>query len=332
MKNLFQVSSLLSACAVKSKVDWKRISGICSSEYKSPFAVPQEIDPEGGMDAAGFCRWLDEGVGAGDVCHYGDELVICGICTLTSSRIVARLSDGKLSISDEIVQQNALKVANPEERDYFTVKLMEEGFQFSSSEASVTEKFIPSPFDRVTFSGKGMTGIGVVKAVHPETDSVDYYCYAINETGQVGYSMDEVGVTGLRDVVFEPLTKDVQRTFLGNVTYLQRKFSHMLAKYGKSWNEKLHRIEPLEYAVERGKRYWYLGQDLVLKSALEDEGASAKKRRIAGNYFRSAQEGAYYQHKFLTELSGRFGDTDPEYVRIISEESVPRRGRPRKYI
>lgn len=319
MKNLLQVSSLLSVCAIKTEMDWKGIMGVCNSEYQTSVNNTPQLDPEAGMSFTDFCSWLDVGFGPGDICRLGDDLVICGNCTLRCSTIVARLSDDKLHICEEIVQQEALKTANPEEVALFFRMMSQNKLQFNANEMKLVERFIPKPLDRVAFSCPSFSGIGVIKAIHPEENLVDYYCYYINETKQVGYSMNETGITKLHEVIFEPMNQSSQRISLGNVMYLQRKFNKALAKFGKIWNERLHRIEPLDYSVPMGEPYWYFGKNLELLSSTEKGSAVAKERRYLGNYFRSLEEGLYYQRKFLLELTERFGDSDPEYVRIVGE-------------
>lgn len=200
--------------------------------------------------------------------------------------------------------------------------MMRSGLQFSANEQRLVKRYTPQPGDRVAFTSATTSGLGVVKAVHLDTDSVDYFCYYINETGKVGYSMNEIGVTKLSDLVFEKLDDSGRNKICGNVVYLQRKLNDVLRRYGKVWKEKLHRIEPLDPIVPVGKPYWYFNDKMELTKDIEKGRVTSRRRYFAGNYFKSEAEGMVWIGKINELLRMRYGLPDSAYV---DAEGLPRK-------
>lgn len=312
-KTALQISSFLSQHSFKSDQDLNRILAICQSEGGLPSHSSYTIDTENGITVIDYLHWNDNCVGAGDICRMGDDLVICGICRLACATIVGKLSDDEILILDSETPQTALKLASDEERYDFMCIMLENRLQFSLKEMKLVEKYVPQPGERVIFTSPTVSGLGVVKTVHFDTDRVDYFCYYINETEQVGYSMDEKSVTGLSDVIFEPMNNSSLRQTSGNGIYLQRKLNNILSKYGKTWNEKLHRIEPLEPMSEKGKPYWYINDKLELVQDEENGKMSSRFRYRCANYFKTHAEGLEYLGRVAELLRDRLAIPDENY-------------------
>lgn len=307
-KSLYQITNFLSQHSYKSEQELKRILAICQDEGDISLAPCYEISPDSGIGLMEFLDWNDNYFGAGDICKVEEEMMICGICDFKAATIVGKLSGDKIIISDSKEAQNRLKWPSEEERYNFMCAMMSSGLQFSLKEMKLVEKFVPQPGDRVIFTSTNQSGLGVVRSVHFDTDLVDYFCYYINETEETGYSMHEIGITKLSEVIFEPMNNNAsQRQTKGNGIYLQRKLNKVLAKYGKVWNEKLHRIEPLEPLVPIGQRYWYFNDKLELLSDVEAGKMSSRKRYYAANYFKSLQEGMDYMGRIAELLRDRWG-------------------------
>lgn len=307
-KTYLQIASFLSKCSFKSKTEWERIIAIVKAEVGQAPNFSYTIDPVNGITVHDFLYWEDNSFGAGDICRVDDNIVICGICGLECATIVGKLSDDKILILDETVAQNALKSANRDEQYDFMCVMLKDRLQFSLKEMRLIEKYVPQPGERVIFTSPGFSGLGVVKTIHFDTDTVDYFCYFINETKKVGFSMNEVGITGLSDVVFEPMNNGLRRETKGNGIYLQRKLNRELGRYGKVWNEKLHRIEPVNGQVAIGEKYWFLNDRMVLMEDVEKGRALSRARWNAGNYFCSHASGLEYQGLFAEILRNRLAD------------------------
>lgn len=304
-KSIIQISSFLANNSFKSDQDLKRVLAICQAEDGFSSSINYSIDPDNGITLMEFLDWCDNYFGVGDICKIDNEVVICGICTYKCARIVGKLSDDKILICDIEMAQKALKIASEREKYNFMCVMLAERLQFSFKTLNLITKYVPQPGERVIFTSPTLSGLGVVKTVHFDTDCVDYFCYYINETGKVGFSMNELAVTGLSDVIFEPMNNGAFRQTTGNGIYLQRKLNKVLGKYGKVWNEKLHRIEPLQGQVPVGEQYYYIDDKMETHTAIEKGKMSSKLRWYRGNYFWNIDEAMEYQGRFTEMLRDR---------------------------
>ena len=312
-KTSLQIQDFLKVQPIRSDQDHKRILGVCQGDGSVQPAQSFLIDPEAGITVLEFIDWVDNRFGAGDICNMGSQTVIVGKSDYRCSRIVGKLAGEEVIKVDEKVPQNELTEATDRQKYDFYCALLSQQLQFSLKEMKLVERYVPQPGDRVIFTSPGKKGLGVIKEIHFDTDEVDYFCYYINETGEVGYSMDCRAVTNLSDVLFEPMNNSSQRQTKGNGIYLQRKLNKELARFGKVWNEKLHRIEPLEAMVPVGEKYWYLNDKMELIADTERGGIVSKRRYYAANYFKTMEEGLTYQGQITTLLRARYGLPDPNY-------------------
>lgn len=312
-KTQFQITSFLSKCTYRSEDDWRHIMGICRCDGITPSTAGKcEIDPTAGLSLDEFVDWMNNKCGAGDICRYQKDLVICGFARLKCATIVGKLVDDKIHVCDMEIAQSELKTASTEESAAFIRALLSSGFQFSEKTLRLNERYLPKPGDRVIFNSPEFSGIGVVKDVNPRTGSVDFFCYYINETDQIHYSMNETDIMNLSDVIFEPMDNSDRRTTKSNGLYLQRKLNTVLAKVGKVWKDKLHRVEPLEGMVPIGSTYWYLNDRMILRSAIEKGKVSSKFRYYAANYFRTLEEGMARQAEIKEILLRGYALPEPK--------------------
>lgn len=289
--------------------------GICRCDDITPYSVGVcVIDIDTGLTLDEFIDWMNGGCGAGDICRYNDDLVICGLARLKCATIVGKLVVDKVHACDMEVAQSELKTASAEECSLFLRALLSSGFQFSEKTLRLSGRYTPKPADRVIFSSPDFSGFGVIKNINPETGSVDFFCYYINETDQLHYSMNETDVMKLSDVIFEPMDNSACRTSQSSGLYIQRKLSALLARVGKVWRDRLHRIEPLDGMVPVGKKYWYLNECIVLKQAIERGTATSKFRYKAANYFRTQEEGMARQAEIKEVLLRGYALPEPNYV------------------
>lgn len=84
-----------------------------------------------------------------------------------------------------------------------------------------------------------------------------------------------------------------------------RRLNRELERFGKVWNDKLHRIEPLEPKVAKGEKYWYISDKMTVVTDREKGTPTSHFRYIAGNYFKSQDEALEYLGRFQELLRDR---------------------------
>lgn len=270
-------------------MDWKMILSYCKNF--GSFRICAEINPVDGVTASDFVDWFENGFGAGDVAIYEDEAVMIGKTHRNASKIVAKLSDDKISILDMEIASEGLKMANFDIADKFHDLLFQQNLQFNWKTLCLDQKFIPEINDRIIFHGNGLNGLGVVRNINRCTGDMTLYCYYIYETKACGYSMREDGIVNLKEFWFEPMDNGESRQTQKNGVSCQRRLNRELERYGKIWNERLHRIEPLSIQVENGEKYWYITDKMTLIQDVERGLQLSRTRANAGNYFRRMEDG-----------------------------------------
>lgn len=288
-KTPLQIQSFLANNSYRSSADWEMIASFCRD--KTDFNVNAEINPEDGISASDFIEWFEHGFGASDIVEKDGEILMLGISRFKASQSVAKLSDDKILIQDLKVATDGLKIA-PEANvlDFFD-SMFQQGLQFSWKEMKLIEKFVPEINQRIIFHGKGVKGLGVVRDVDRVTGEVELYCYYVYDTKACGFSMHEKGIVNLQDFWFEPMDNGDKRQSSLNGISCQRRLNRELSRYGKIWNERLHRIEPLVMQVPVGEKYWYINDKMVLTQDIEKGLQLTRTRANAGNYFRDRAEG-----------------------------------------
>lgn len=269
-----------------------------------------ECDPEDGITTSDFLEWHDELFGPGDIACLDGIPVLCGKTSHKCATIVSKFSDDRIIICNKKVQQRALKVASRECEEKCNRILIDSGLQFSFKSLNLGDRYIPVSNDRVVFVGMELSGIGVVKEVRKEEDLVDFFCYYINETDKVGYSMNELGITTLSGFIYERMNENLSQEIKGNRVYLQRKLNKALSRHGKVWNEKLHRIEPIDMQVPSGHRYWYFNDRMETCSDIEKGTAVSKFRKARGNYFGNPEACLSFVGKISEMICDRLASDD----------------------
>ena len=299
------------------------ISAFCKG--KAEFNVIAAIDPEDGLTASQFIEWHEHGFGAGDVIEKDGKTMMLGISRFKAAQSVAMLSDDKILILDQEIATEGISEASEGVRLDFRDAMFRQGLQFSWKEMRLIEKYVPEVNERVIFHGKGIKGLGVIRGVDFKTGGVELYCYYIYETKACGYSMHEKGVVNLQDFWFEPMDNGDNRQSKMNGVSCQRRLNRELGRYGKTWNERLHRVEPLVMQTEVGKRYWYITDKMVLRQEEEKGLQLTRSRANAGNYFLDRAEGLEVLEQFNEILRDRLarpgqGRKDAESFCCLSKE------------
>lgn len=309
-KTDLQIQSFLASNSYRSHTDWEMISAFCKD--KAEFSINAEFNPESGITASDFIEWYKSGFGCGDIAKHNDLIVIIGKCDFKAATIIGILSGDKILTKHLTIAANSLKIASEEEILYCRKTLLQMELQFSWKIYDLCEKHIPEINDRVIFHGNGMKGLGVIRSVDRISGDVELYCYYIYTTKACGFSMHEKGIVNLHDFWFEPMDNGDKRQSKMNGISCQRRLNRELERYGRTWNQSRHRVEPLNMRVEIGKRYWYINDKLQLVSDIEKGNQTSTNRLLAGNYYTSNSIGL--------EVLGQINEVVRDYLASLSSE------------
>lgn len=273
----YQVVKFLEQYNFKSEIDWKAISSFCKVELNLNFEKMPVISPDG-ISSSSFFSWYENGFGSGDIAWYKGKLVVVGACNLAEAKIEATL-DGE-NIDKKRFSIDISGLSKPSREDIETVNriLTVNEYQFSEQYQQIIQRYIPQTNERVSFHKPGVRGIGVVRSSSKEHNKFELYCYFIYQTKEIGYSMHE-DVGPLSEYIFDIMTIPERR-----------RLENRLNTLGKSWNDKMHRVEPINPKAEKGKKYWYITDKMKATSAIEEGKPTSHMRYLGGNYFLTYEE------------------------------------------
>ena len=273
----YQVSKLLEQYNFKSEIDWKAISSFCQVELNLISEMMPKI-AEDGIESSSFFSWYENGFGSGDVAWLDGKLVMLGACNLITAKIEATLTGDKLDLKRFDTNVSSLTQASEKDTAQFKHALTRNELQFSEQFQLIAEKRFPDMNEKVNFRKPGVRGIGVIRSILKDENKFELYCYHIYETGETCYSMHEE-ISPLSDYTFDSMTISERR-----------RLESKLNKLGKSWNDKMHRIEPVNAKVEKGKKYWYITDKMKMTNDIEKGTPTSHMRFLAGNYFLTAED------------------------------------------
>lgn len=289
-KNSKQIQAFLESNSYRTRIDWEMILLFARKYAGQSFRVNFEINPEDGITASDFAQWLEGGFSSGDIVDWNGKPAIIGISHFKTPTIAYYLSDDKLSSSNIKTPSGGLKMASTSMSEIFKAAMLKEHLQFNWESLTLTKRYIPKINQRVIFHGNDIEGLGVVRKVDIKTAEVELYCYYIYDTGQIGFSMHEKGIVNLNDFSFEPMDNSQDRQTDKNGIACQRRLNRELNRFGKTWNERMHRIEPVKMMAEIGSPYWYINDKLMVTKGLEKGSFVCRQRYNAGNYFLDESE------------------------------------------
>ena len=292
MKLDYQIQNFLASQSFKSEADWEMISIFSKRHGCSLRMKPQYSDC--GLDIATFTAWFNDGFACGEVAKMSGEVVMLGDCTLKNAKIAAKEAAGGVEIVNMTTCITSLEKVSQIVSNEFFEKLAGSYLYFDRDKQVVKRKYVPAINERVVFSNNDMKGLGVIRSFDVESDYVELYCYYIYGTKQVGYSMHEKGICNVRDFDFRPM--DITE---------QRRLKRELEKHGKTWYDRLHRIEPLQVRVDKGSPYWYINDKMKVVQSVDSRSMVSQFRYIAGNYFSSHEEAVEYSGRLSEILRDR---------------------------
>lgn len=301
MKTKRQVIDFFKSNHFTTAEDCEMVSLFCQNNCGlTPKDFPTFTTP-GAINSQTFIEWYRNGFGIGDIVfekETGSYYVVSNssIASIQSCAILSNLCKTGKKWKPNSVELNATTLSSVSEIENkaMIISLAEQGYEFDYEKKALREKYIPEINERVEFSRGNYIGLGVVRSINPVENSIEFFCYFIYSDKKIGYSMHESGVCDVMSFQFNPMT-----------VVAARRLNRELERYGKVWNDKLHRVEPIDPKVAKGEKYWYISDKMTVVTDREKGTPTSHFRYIAGNYFKSYDEALEYLGKFHELLRDR---------------------------
>lgn len=301
MKTKRQVIDFFKSNHFATAEDCEMVSLFCQNNCGlTPKDFPTFTTP-GAINSQTFIEWYRNGFGIGDIVfekETGSYYVVSNssIASIQSCAILSNLCKTGKKWKPNSVELNATTLSSVSEIENkaMTISLAEQGYEFDYEKKTLRKKYIPEINERVEFSRDNYIGLGVVRSINPVENSIEFFCYFIYSDKKIGYSMHESGVCDVMSFQFNPMT-----------VVAARRLNRELEKYRKVWNDKLHRVEPIDPKVAKGEKYWYISDKMTVVTDREKGTPTSHFRYIAGNYFKSYDEALEYLGKFHELLRDR---------------------------
>lgn len=301
MKTKRQVIDFFKSNHFATAEDCEMVSLFCQNNCGlTPKDFPT-FTTSGSINSQTFIEWYRSGFGVGDIVFEkktGSYYVVSSssIANIQSCAILSNLckTGKKWKPNDVKLDVTTLSSVSEIENKAMTISLAEQGYEFDDEKKTLRKKYIPEINERVEFSRGNYIGLGVVRSINPVENSIEFFCYFIYSDKKIGYSMHESGICDVMSFQFNPMT-----------VVAARRLNRELEKYGKVWNDKLHRIEPIDPKVAKGEKYWYISDKMTVVTDREKGTPTSHFRYIAGNYFKSYDEALEYLGKFHELLRDR---------------------------
>lgn len=320
MKSQFQTLSFLSNYTPKTPLDSEFINSFLVQRFqitpKTPvFAPTIDATP---IDVQSFMSWFESGLNVLKIARLKNEVVLLGNCTLETCEIIGSLlEDGSINTEVQTVANNEISEASETDSQKFYDALFANDLQPDPNKLRLIPKYVPNPGNRVIFYdySQEIQGVGVVRHIDSEHD-VMFYCYFTyptpNHPKRIGYSLWETPGYDIRTMIFECINKENIQTTLGNSTSCFRRLGRELEKVGKTWKDKIQRIEPLQVELPVGSKYFYITDKMEVRTETEKGTPTSHFRYLAGNYFTT--------HKAAMLMLGKFND---EILRYLASDEWP---------
>lgn len=300
MKSFKQTVNYLSSQPIQSTKDWEMIRALYLMKSGEPLKCNVTYSDDG-MTVYEFSEWFENGFGIGDivqVCYPGITDTIYGVagnisngktelaCTLNGTRFDTK----PMTVDSQFVSIPSDKSVGSMLSDTIRHNLL----QFDYEKLRMVSKHCPKPLERIKFKNDELEGVGVVKWFYNDSHKVDFYCYHIPSTETTRFSMDEKAVISMDDYDALPMTVNDLRNL-----------NKALGKFGKAWNDKMHRVELIQLQVNKGEPYWYISDKMTAVKSIEGLTPTSRFRVRAGNYFHTLEECLDCVGAFQLELRRR---------------------------
>ena len=301
MKTKRQVIDFFKSNHFATAEDCEMVSLFCQNNCGlTPKDYPTFTEP-GTINSQTFIEWYRNGFGISDIVldeATGSYHVVSdsSISNIHSCAILSNLRETEKEWKPESTKLSVdtLKGIDEIDNKAMTIMLAEQGYEFDYEKKTLRKKYLPEINERVEFCRGNYVGLGVVRSINPVENSIEFFCYFIYSDKKIGYSMHESGVCDVMSFQFNPMT-----------IVAARRLNRELEKFGKVWNDKLHRIEPVKLEVDKGEKYWYISDKMKIVTDREKGTPTSHFRYIAGNYFQSYEEALEYLGKLNEILRDR---------------------------
>lgn len=301
MKTKKQIIDFFKSNHFTTAEDCEMVSLFCQNNCRlTPKDFPTFTEP-GAINSQTFIDWYRNGFGIGDIAldkTSGNYHVInsSSVSSVSSYAILSNLekSGKKWKLESTKIDPTVLSSISEIDNKALIISLAKQGWEFDYEKKTLRKKYLPEINERVEFSRGDYVGLGVVRSINPTENFIEFFCYFIYSDKKIGYSMHEAGVCDVMSFQFNPMT-----------VVAARRLNRELEKFGKVWNDKLHRIEPIKLEVDKGEKYWYISDKMKIVTDREKGTPTSHFRYIAGNYFQSYDEALEYLGKFNEILRDR---------------------------
>ena len=301
MKTKRQVIDFFKSNHFATAEDCEMVSLFCQNNCGlTPKDFPTFTTP-GSINSQTFIEWYRNGFGIGDIVfekETGNYYVVSNssIANIQTCAILSNLCKTGKKWKPNVVELDATTLSSVSEIEdkAMAISLAEQGYEFDYDKKTLRKKYIPEINERVEFSRGNYIGLGVVRSINPVENSIEFFCYFIYSDKKIGYSMHESEICDVMSFQFNPMT-----------VVAARRLNRELERYGKVWNDKLHRVEPIDPKVAKGEKYWYISDKMTVLGDREKGTPTSHFRYIAGNYFKDENEALEYLGRFHELLRDR---------------------------
>ena len=267
MKTKRQVIDFFKSNHFATAEDCEMVSLFCQNNCGlTPKDFPTFTTP-GSINSQTFIEWYRNGFGIGDIVfekETGNYYVVSNssIANIQTCAILSNLCKTGKKWKPNVVELDATTLSSVSEIEdkAMAISLAEQGYEFDYDKKTLRKKYIPEINERVEFSRGNYIGLGVVRSINPVENSIEFFCYFIYSDKKIGYSMHESGICDVMSFQFNPMT-----------VVAARRLNRELEKYGKVWNDKLHRVEPIDPKVAKGEKYWYISDKMTVVTDREKD-------------------------------------------------------------
>lgn len=198
----------------------------------------------------------------------------------------AILKEGELCPYQHTIPYAPYRYATPEERTTLQRAFSQNGLSWSKKHSQLVSRMIPTNNSMVKVSRiNEKLGMGIYR----ETDS----------TGKVIMYCLKMGDNPIRFSLNEELgsSDDYQFELLNNKE--RGEIKRELSFYGRAWNGRASRIEPINMQAERGCLYYYINESLSIAEACDFRKKRDISRYMSGNYYRNREEAEQVKYRLV---------------------------------
>lgn len=278
MKSKKEVATFLQSLNPLDLIDELAIEGYCR---RIGFNISFIHKPENTQKITfkDFVDWFEN-----DLATKNDIIVLsCGtigvVKKTTYNKIIlgAYLKTNGEFIDTQIeVKADSFRAANQNERIYLQEAFNQRNIAWNRFKSKIIRRLDPQHNQqlRITILGDKI-GLGVLREIKKNGDVIMYCCLKIN--GTVHYSLYE-NIGNKEQIQLEVPSFPERRIF-----------AEELAKFGKVWNGKLKRIEPINYRADLGQTFTFINMFWEVEVSSEQRRQKNQILFKSSNYFRTRE-------------------------------------------